>query len=631
MSAFIMAILAKATVVTVMALGCTRLARGSRAAVRHLALAAAFAVLLLLPVASLVGPSLRVEIPIAASTGLVDPLPDAVRDGTAIGSSHTLAADAAAPATRSTLPRVAALVTASWVTGVALFLLPLVAGVWQMRRVRRTAFPWRDAQTLVDRLARESGVRRRVAVAVSEAITGPVTCGATRPAIVLPPDARIWTDDDCERAIVHELEHVRRGDWLTQSLARIVCAIYWMHPLVWIAWRHLALEAERACDDAVLRRQTITLGAGADPTVYAAQLVGLAQRLTAGKRTPLVAMAARHDLSARVAALLDARQRRGPAGTRWVVLAGGITALLVATISPLRIVVVATEQQPATTASAARFDAATIKPCEAAEVAPGPARGTMGGTNASFSPGRMNVPCATLEQLIYLAYAGAGAPIDNQLVGVVPGGASDDRKVRGGPAWVHSQHTKFAVEATAAGASNRYVLVGTMLQSLLEERFHLQVHRETEDVPMFAMTVAKGGLKIKPTQPGECVQYDAATFNPDASKPTCGNLTMGGNGPNVVWKFTDFELRSLAYRLSSALDAFVIDRTGVTDKFMLRLEFHPDESTPGIHWVGRDGDAPEAAPVFTALEQQVGVRLEKTRGPRGYLTIDRVEPLAAAR
>jgi uncharacterized protein (TIGR03435 family) len=170
-----------------------------------------------------------------------------------------------------------------------------------------------------------------------------------------------------------------------------------------------------------------------------------------------------------------------------------------------------------------------------------------------------------------------------------------------------------------------------MLQSLLAERFHLQVHRETEDVPMFAMTLAKGGLKIKPTQPGDCAQYDPATFSPDASKPTCGNLTMGGNGPNVVWKFTDFELSSLAYRLSSALDAFVIDRTGVTDKFMLRLEFHPDDSTPGIHWTDRGGDAPEAAPVFTALEQQVGVRLEKTRGPRGYLVIDHVEPLAGAR
>jgi bla regulator protein BlaR1 len=630
MTAFVVAILTKATIVTIIALGCTRLARATRAAVRHLALAAAFAVLMLLPVASLFGPSLRLEIPIAVSTGLVDPLPDAAPYVTAIGASHAGDTGATVPAARSPLPVVAALVTAAWLVGAGVFLLPVIAGAWQMLRVRRSALPWRDAQALVDRLARESGIRRQVEVAVSEAMTGPVTCGIARPAIILPPEAQMWTDDDRERAFVHELEHVRRGDWLTQSLTRIVCAIYWMHPLVWIAWRQLALEAERACDDAVLRRQTIARGAAADPTMYADQLVGLARRLTTTKTSPLVAMAARHDLSARVAALVDARQRRGPVGTRWVVLAGGIAALLIATISPLRIVAVATEQQPANAASAARFDAATIKPCEATEAPPGPARGTMGGTNASFSPGRMNVPCVTLEQLIYLAYAGAGMPMEGQLVGVVPGGASDDKKVRGGPAWVHSQHTKFAVEAAAAGASDRYVLVGTMLQSLLEDRFKLKVHRGTEDVPMFAMTVAKAGLRIKPMQPGDCVPYDAATYSPNATKPTCGSLTMGGNGPNVVWKFSEFELRSLAYRLSSALGAFVIDRTGVTDKFMLRLEFHPDESTPGIHWIDRGGDAPEAASIFTALEQQVGVRLEKTRGPQGYLVIDHVEPLGAA-
>ena len=405
---------------------------------------------------------------------------------------------------------------------------------------------------------------------------------------------------------------------------------------MWIAWRQLALEAERVCDDAVLRRASIARGADEDPTVYADQLVGLARRLSGSGNSPLLAMAARHDLAARVAALLGARQRRGPAGARWVVLASGIAALLVATMSPLRLVAVATTQQPATAASAvpvAHFDAATIKPCQAEEAAPGPARGTMGGTNASFSPGRMNVPCVTLEQLIYLAYAGAGVALEDQLVNVVPGGAADDRKVRGGPAWVHSQHNKFAVEGAAAGASDRYVLVGSMLRALLEDRFHLKVHRDSEDVPMFAMTVAKSGLKLKPLQPGDCLPYDAATFDPNSSKPTCGNLTMGGNGPNVVWKFTGFQLRALAARLSSALGSYVIDRTGVTDEFILRFEFHPDESTPGIHWVDRDGDAsvPDAAAVFTALEQQVGVKLEKTRGPRGFLVIDHVAPLDTAR
>ncbi len=634
MSPFALSILVKATIVTALALGCARLARGNRAAVRHLVLAAAFAVLLLLPMASLFAPSVRIPVPIAASTGLIELPPDAVPEVTAIGSTTAASTAVDAAPARLAWPGVATIVAAAWLTGVVLCLLPMAAGDWQLRRIRRAALPWREAQALTNQLAAAAGIRRRVDVLVSEDVSSPMTCGTARPAIVLPADAQAWPDGDLERAIVHELEHVRRADWLTLSLARLVCACYWMHPLVWIARRRLALEAERVCDDAVLRRAALAPGAEADPTVYADQLVGLARRMSGTGSSPLLAMAARHDLAARVTSLLDARQRRGPAGTRWTLLAGGIAALLVATMSPVRIVAVDQTQQPANAGPVARFDAATIKPCTTEEAPPGPARGTMGGTNASFSPGRMNVPCVTLEQLIYLAYAGAGAPLDEQLVNVVPGGASDDKKVRGGPAWLHSQHTKFAVEGTAAGASDRYVLVGSMLRSLLEERFKLKVHRDTEDVPMFAMTVGKGGLKIKPMQPGDCVPYDGSQqVDLNATRPSCGSLTMGSNGPNVVWKFNKFELRSLANRLSGALEAYVIDRTGVTDEFMLRLEFHPDENTPGIHWAARDGDAggPEAASIFTALDQQVGVKLEKTKGPRGFLVIDHVEPLAAGR
>ena len=93
-------------------------------------------------------------------------------------------------------------------------------------------------------------------------------------------------------------------------------ACYWFHPLVWIAWRRLCLEAERACDDAVVQCSA--------HTDYAEQLVSLAERLTAQPQ-PALGMAKRSDLSARVSALLDARQRRGQAG-----------AFAAACLSPLR-------------------------------------------------------------------------------------------------------------------------------------------------------------------------------------------------------------------------------------------------------------------------------------------------------
>ena len=94
-----------------------------------------------------------------------------------------------------------------------------------------------------------------VELLVHEDIAAPLTCGFSRPCILLPSEAQQWNDSDLRRALVHELEHVRRRDWVIQLAARAACALYWFHPLAWVAWRRLCLEAERACDDAVLQRQ----------------------------------------------------------------------------------------------------------------------------------------------------------------------------------------------------------------------------------------------------------------------------------------------------------------------------------------------------------------------------------------
>ena len=127
--------------------------------------------------------------------------------------------------------------------------------------------------------------------------------------------------------IAHELEHVRRSDWLTQVVARALTACYWFHPLVWLLNRAFTLEAERACDDAVLRR--------AEPIAYATQLVTLAERLADSAHRLLLAMANRRELPARVHALLDSTQRRGPAGAAWIAVAFAISAALVDAIIAL--------------------------------------------------------------------------------------------------------------------------------------------------------------------------------------------------------------------------------------------------------------------------------------------------------
>ncbi len=268
-------IVAKATVTTALALIGARLARRSRAAVRHALLAAAFGVLLVLPVASIVAPPVRIAVPVATQTRPCRLLADGV-----IGAIRAVAPADAASASRLQLRdhrRFRCLLCCSrdgspgrrffccrwrWVCG-------------KFVRCAGPACAWPHGQSVANSLALEAGIHRRVEVLLHEALPGPMTCGVVHPAIVLPLDAQTWEAEDLNRAMVHELEHVRRGDWVSHCLARAVCAVYWFHPLVWIAWRQLALEAERACDDAVLGRS--------EATAYADQLVGLARRLSTAK------------------------------------------------------------------------------------------------------------------------------------------------------------------------------------------------------------------------------------------------------------------------------------------------------------------------------------------------------------
>src|SRR5262249_43693552 len=220
--------------------------------------------------------------------------------------------------------------------GALLLLAQLAVDLRRLYRTRREGLLWMESRELMQWLAGECGVRRKVEVLLHEGVPGPLTCGIWRPAILLPDEACEWNEADLRRALVHELEHVRRGDWAVQLAARASCIFYWFHPLVWVAFRRLSLEAERAADDAVVRN--------AEHTEYADQLVSLAGQLSKARTQPALGMANRSDLSARVSALLDGSQRRGPAGWRPTASALGVAGLVVLALAPVRAVTLAKNQ-----------------------------------------------------------------------------------------------------------------------------------------------------------------------------------------------------------------------------------------------------------------------------------------------
>jgi uncharacterized protein (TIGR03435 family) len=227
-------------------------------------------------------------------------------------------------------------------------------------------------------------------------------------------------------------------------------------------------------------------------------------------------------------------------------------------------------------------------------------------------------------------------------------GEEDGQRVRGGPDWVRSE--RYTVEAvTGAGtAPNAEAMSGPMLLRLLERRLQLQAHIEADQIPAYALTVAGGGLKIKPAAPGACTPLEArpgsglqfghptsvltAPPSPDdvrrGAKPGCGSWG-GPAGQNMTFVAGDVPIQALVQYLAFRLGGVrVLDKTGVTDRFNFFLEFARDENAPGrsvLEQPPPPSDGPRAATIFAAIEEQLGLRLEQTRAPREFVVIDRVE------
>lgn len=288
--------------------------RRSRASVRHLVLAALFGFLLLLPLVERFAP--RWEIP--------------VEPGDRIRSITTVASLAATPAQRPASRGLDVTLFDVYAGGAALLLVWLALGVVRLRRMETLADVWLDGTARMNEIAHDANIRRPALVVVSEDVKVPMTFGFRRSTIILPAAAKEWSAEELTLALRHELEHVRREDWLLQLAARAACALYWPVPLVWIAWRRFCLEAERACDDAVV--------GCAEPEVYAGQLVSLARSVRGFSTVPALGMAQRSRLGSRIAAILDPRQRRGPHSPLANAAALAVVLALLVSLAPMELI-----------------------------------------------------------------------------------------------------------------------------------------------------------------------------------------------------------------------------------------------------------------------------------------------------
>jgi bla regulator protein blaR1 len=234
------------------------------------------------------------------------------------------------------------------------------------------------------------------------------------------------------------------------------------------------------------------------------------------------------------------------------------------------------------------FEAASIKPSA-------PMTMGMNRVGVQMLPGgRVSMSGVTVKVLIQQAY------------GV------RDFQIAGGPDWMGSD--RYDITAKPEGAATPEQ-VKIMMQGLLADRFKLQFHRETKELPTYVLMVAKGGPKF----------HESAVVQ-EADKPKGARITMNGRGRVSLEGAT---VAAFANYLGQVLGRSVIDKTELSGNYDLRLEWTPDETTAGMmRGPGGDGPAPSdsaAVSIFTALQEQLGLKLESAKGPVELLVIERAE------
>ena len=227
------------------------------------------------------------------------------------------------------------------------------------------------------------------------------------------------------------------------------------------------------------------------------------------------------------------------------------------------------------------FEAATVKRNRSASSS----------SHSSYSDGRFTASNVSLKNLIqYSAYG-------------VPGS-----RIVGGPKWLDSE--RFDIEAKLDGPSTEklralsrrenHLQTQAMFQQLLADRFKLTTHWETREMPVYDLVVAKSGAKLQPMKDAK------ASSGTDTEH---GHLTANGITPAEL-------ARALTQEVSGELGRVIVDKTGLTGRYDMELKWTPDSDS-----------APEDAgpSIFTAAQEQLGLKLEPSKGPVEVLVIDRAE------
>jgi len=219
-----------------------------------------------------------------------------------------------------------------------------------------------------------------------------------------------------------------------------------------------------------------------------------------------------------------------------------------------------------------------------------------------------------------------------------------DFQISGGPSWIKSdrydidakEEDSMAAELEKLPPEQRAEQIRLMLQSLLADRFKLSLTHTTRELPVYALVIAKTGPKLQEAKPGDT--YPSGMKGPDGRAGGVVRGSSGGQGLMMMngWRLIGqaVPIANLANALSQQLGRNVVDQTGLKGKYDFTLQWTPDQSQKGMLGgpeVGAPGPDSPPTPdangpsIFTAIQEQLGLKLESTKGPVDFLVIDHIE------
>jgi uncharacterized protein (TIGR03435 family) len=275
-----------------------------------------------------------------------------------------------------------------------------------------------------------------------------------------------------------------------------------------------------------------------------------------------------------------------------------LSAAVVATLAMPIALGELTAQAPSAQTGSVAFEVVSIKRNTSA----GPSR-------ARLEPGRFTAVNAPVSQILRQAYDIQPFQLFNA------------------PDWINSE--RYDVLAKAPEGVDVGRALAPLLRSLLNDRFAFRSHTESREMPVYELVPARkdGRLGEKLQQsPVDCTAFAAGQApppSPQSDEPPCAVMGTPGR-----YQMRGFPISRLAQILGSPLNRFVVDKTGLTGTWNLKLEFTPDHMPnlpPGAPPPGVTLPSPDAPSLFTAVQEQLGLKLEPARGPVTVLVIDRIE------